>query len=69
MLKCIIKKNGLVFVQKVDTDNFDLKSLDDYMNLLSENHVLLIKDEDCLYELFPNFKEISRTDEGFVIKE
>lgn len=69
MLKCIIKKNGLVFVQKVDSDNFDLKSLDDYMNLLSENHVLLIKNEEQLHRLFPNFKEISRTDEGFVIKE
>lgn len=39
------------------------------MNMGSENYMMLVKNEEHLHKLFPNFKEVSRTDEGFVIKE
>ena len=38
------------------------------MNMGSENYMILVKNEEQLHKLFPNFKEISRTDEGFIIK-
>lgn len=68
MLKCVVK-NGIVLAQEIDpeTETLDLKSID--MHQGSENYMILVKDEEQLHKLFPNFKEISRTDEGFVIKE
>lgn len=70
MLKCVIK-NGIIFAQEIDpeTEVLDLKFMDTYMHQGSENYVILIKDEEHLRKLFPNFKEIARNDEGFVIKE
>lgn len=70
MLKCVIK-NGIILVQEIDpeTETLDLKSINKYMHQGSENYIILVRNEKHLHKLFPNFKEISRTDEGFVIKE
>lgn len=70
MLKCVVK-NGLVLAQEIDpeVDTLNLKFINSYMNMGSENYMILVKNEEQLHKLFPNFKEIARNDEGFVIKE
>ena len=70
MLKCVVK-NGLVLAQEIDpeVDTLNLKFTNSYMNMGSENYMILVKNEEQLHKLFPNFKEIARNEEGFVIKE
>lgn len=70
MLKCVVK-NGIVLAQEIDPEieTLDLKSINRYMHQGSENYMILVKDEEQLHKLFPNFKEIARNEECFVIKE
>lgn len=53
----------------MDPETLDLKSINKYMHQGSENYMILVKDEEQLHKLFPNFKKFSRTDGVLLIKE
>ena len=60
MIQCIVK-NGLVLAAELlPGETLDLEFIERYMNQGSENYMVLVKDEEQLYKIFPNYKSLQK---------
>lgn len=60
MIQCIVK-NGLVLAAELlPGETLNLEFIERYMNQGSENYMVLVKDEEQLYKIFPNHKSLQK---------